>query len=166
MLSDALLQVRPLPGEPGAFPAEHRESQSQDGCPFSLLKPALICPGELTCSRESTESIPNLWGPLVFVSSPHSYQDGPVDFHHVQWVIICHSHYLFLCPSCPDVASGPSAWLSSLWRCPHHPLSTDGFFRHKMVRLLLHFPCPALESAHTGVFRFQVWALRVLLITL
>ena len=70
---DALRCPPPGPAPPRrawSVPCRAQGEPESGRCPDSLPKPALICPGELTCSSESTESIPNLWGPLVFVSSP------------------------------------------------------------------------------------------------
>lgn len=67
---DALRCPPPGPAPPRrawSVPCRAQGEPESGRCPFSLPKPAPICPGELTCSHESTESVPNLWGPLVFV---------------------------------------------------------------------------------------------------
>lgn len=80
--------------------------------PDGFSEPALTCPGELTRSHKHTGGLPAPQGPPCLCFVPHSYQEGREDFHHVQWVAACLLCY-FLCSSCPDVAGGPSAWLST-----------------------------------------------------
>lgn len=150
----------PHPPHPSPGSPEHllRRSgkASVRSLPDGFPEPALTCPGELTRSRKHTGGLPALRGPPCLCFVPDSYQEGREDFHHVQWVVARLLRYF-----CAQVVQ---TWLVALppgspppWHVPT-VLSALAVFRHRTVRLLLDFLCPALGSTRTGVFRLQVWA--------